>query len=108
MVEVDVAHAADDELLAFYALFDLAGRVFFADAQQGVHQLFFVALLFRNHRYRMKRIGETDLIVYDGRFGQREGIASTGVLQLRQYDDISGDGFRNGNLFLADQGKELA
>lgn len=38
MVEVDVAHAADDELLAFGALFDLARRVFFADPQEGVHQ----------------------------------------------------------------------
>ena len=56
----------------------------------------------------MERIGEADLIVYDGRFGQGEGIACAGVLQLRQYDDIAGDGFRNGNLFLADQSKELA
>lgn len=38
MIEVDVAHATDEELFAFRTLFYLARRIFFADLQESVHQ----------------------------------------------------------------------
>ena len=43
VIEVDVAHAAIDELFAFNTLVDSARRIFFADPKEGVHQFFFFA-----------------------------------------------------------------
>ena len=108
VVEVDIAHAADDELLAFGALFDLARRVFFADPQEGVHQFFFFALLFRDQGYRMQRVREADGVIDDGEIRSGKGIASPGIRQFRQDDDVAGNSRRDGDLFLADQGQDFA
>lgn len=102
------AHTADDELLAFGALFDLARRVFFADPQEGVHQFFFFALLFRDQGYRMQRIREADGVIDDGEIRSGKGIASPGIRQFRQDDDVAGNSRRDGDLFLADQGQDFA
>ena len=79
MIEVDVAHAADEELFAFRTLFYLARRIFFADLQESVHQFFFFTLLFRDQGYRMQRIREADRVIDDGEIRSRKGIACPGI-----------------------------
>lgn len=79
MIEVDVAHAANDELFAFNTLVDSARRIFFADPKEGVHQFFFFTLLFRNEGYRMERVGETNGIIGYLEVRGGKGIAGPGM-----------------------------
>ena len=105
---MDVAHAADEYLLAFGILFHLAGRIFFTDFRQRRHQFFFVAFLFRNHGNCMERIGEADRIVFYREFCRSKGITCTSMGQFRNDDDITGNSFFDWYLFFADEGKHLA
>ena len=106
--QMDVAHAADEYLLAFGILFHLAGRIFFTDFRQRRHQFFFVAFLFRNHGNCMERIGEADRIVFYREFCRSKGITCTSMGQFRNDDDITGNSFFDWYLFFADEGKHLA